>query len=241
MLVATPFDYRKDNPKIPTAKDFKSERTIVSLRLGYEDAMNGKVWALLPPGFRYTAAAEAYPVPNKFSDLMKLTAIPIAARLHSPGAVYLKRCRQACKDMSARRQSATLDLSNRRANAKTAYDNYRHDMLELRSKMQAERNKVVLAAEECIASLNDLFKLGRKGLDGMMRAHLENGEWQGEAINASAFRDCFKMVSAAVKGLGAATGDDKGSAREAVLEEVAASLEDTQAALSLAPGSEKPQ
>lgn len=239
--MATPYDGRKDNPKIPTNKDFKSERTIVSLNLGYEDAMNGKVWALLPPGFRYTVAAENYPVPNKFSDLMKLSAIPIAPNLRSPGVIYLKRCRKACTEFSKRRQSALLDLSNRRANAKTAYDNYRHDMLELREKMKQEKNKVRQVAEECIASLNDLFKLGRKGLDGMMRAHLEQKTWQGEPVTGAAFRDCFKMVSAAVKGLGAATEDQKESAREAVLEEVAKSMEDTQAALSMAPGSEKIQ
>lgn len=239
--MATPFDGRKDNPKIPTNKDFKSERTIVSLNLGYEDAMKGKVWALLPPGFRYTDAAEAYPVPNKFSDLMKLSAIPIAPNLRSPGVIYLKRCRKACTEFAKRRQSALLDLSNRRANAKTAYDNYRHDMLELREKMKAEKNRVRQTAEECIASLNDLFKLGRRGLDGMMRAHLEGSAWQGETINAAAFRQCFGMITAAVKGLGAATGDQKTSAREAALEEVAASLEDTQAALAMAPGSEKPQ
>lgn len=239
--MATPFDPRKDNPKIPSNKDFKSERTIVSLNLGFDDAMNGKVWALLPQGFRYTDAAENYPIPNKFSDLMKLAAIPLHSNLRSPGAVYLKRCRKACTEMAKRRQNAVLDMSNRRANAKTAYDNYRHDMLELRAKMQAEKNKVRQTAEECIASLNDLFKLGRRGLDGMMRAHLENGEWQGEKVNGAAFRDCFKMVSAAVKGLGAATGDQKTSAREAVLEEVAASLEDTKAALEMAPGTEKIQ
>ena len=49
-------------------------------------------------------------------------------------------------------------------------------------------------AVNAIANLNDLFALGRRGIDGQMQAHLAGETWMGEEINARAFRELFRMV-----------------------------------------------
>ena len=78
----------------------------------------------------------------------------------------------------------------------------------------------------------DLFSLGREGLELQMRAYLDNKEVNGEIIKARAFRECFRIVTAAVKGLGLPS-DQKRPATDAIYEEVAAALEATQETVAL--------
>ena len=85
------------------------------------------------------------------------------------------------------------------------------------------------------------------------KAHLDGGVWphhedckpgecskkcKGEAVNGSAFRQCFRMVTQAVKGLGMPS-DQKKPAEQAIVEEVAAALKATRETVALAPGSDE--
>ena len=82
-----------------------------------------------------------------------------------------------------------------------------------------------------MAGLNDLFALGREGIERQMKAYLAGAEYQGEKIDGEAFRSCFRMVTQAVKGLGLPS-DQRDKARDAVMEEVAKSVEATRSAIS---------
>ena len=102
-------------------------------------------------------------------------------------------------------------------------------------RFQNEHLVSVFDKTESIASLTDLFSLARKGIDGQMRAHLDGKEWMGEKINARAFRECFRMVTQTVKGLGLPS-EERTRAKSAIMDEVAEALKDTQETVALAPG-----
>ena len=72
-----------------------------------------------------------------------------------------------------------------------------------------------------------------------MRAYLNGDEYQDERINKRDFQQCFRMVTQAVKGLGLPS-DQRVTANEAIIEEVAAAIRDTQEIVGLAasPGDE---
>lgn len=210
-------------------------RTMNTLRLDFDAAMAGKIWLLLPEGFRHADAGKTYPLPNRLVDLQRLSAIPIPPRNASSGAYYIRRAVAALRAANRTRQSAVLDAAQRQYLTKVHYDHFREKVKKLSGEATKDVNRVREKAEECIASLTDLFDLGRRGLDGQMRAHLDGQKWQGEDIDAKAFRDCFRMVSQAVKGLGLPS-DQRAVASDAILREVAASMEATQDAIALAPG-----
>jgi hypothetical protein len=172
--------------------------------------------------------------------LQRLSSIAIPPGKKDSGSIYLKRAINEWKKRLARKQSAILD-SGRRTVA------IARDQTEFRARIKGLREEAIAAvegvrqeAERAVANLNDLFVLGRKGIEAQMRAHLDGTDWQGEQITSSAFRECFRMVAQAVKGLGLPS-EQRGKAAEAVIEEVAASLRDTQEAVALAADDEKPE
>ncbi|MHC4315266.1 MAG: hypothetical protein ACYSW3_22705 [Planctomycetota bacterium] len=200
-------------------------------------AIAGKTWHLLPEGFRDRESARAYPLPSGRQELTRIATITPPPGQNDNGCVYIRRCRKKLKEVDLRRISAVHDIEFREhkiAKGEKAFTK-KMEILEEEAKRAVEAVKE--EAEKATASLADLFALGRKGLKGQMEAHLNATEWQGEKINAKAFRDCYSMVSGTVKALGLPT-DQKKSAQEVVIAEAAASLRATQDALSLAPGSE---
>ena len=66
-----------------------------------------------------------------------------------------------------------------------------------------------------------------------MRAYNDGEEIHGEKIDASGFRECFRIVTQAVKGLGLPS-DQKKPAQQAILEQAAAAIKSTQETVSLA-------
>jgi len=127
-----------------------------------------------------------------------------------------------------------------RHKTRIASERYRKELRDHIVEARAEVDKVKQAAAESIASLTDLFSLGRKGLAGQMKAHLEKQEWQGEVITARAFRECFRMVSQAVKGLGLPS-DQRPEANHAIMDEVAAALDGTRDTVSDDPTTDDPE
>jgi len=216
-----------------------SSRTIQSLRLNVEEAMNGKVWRILPEGFRSHECGRKYPLPNNLKDLQFLTTIPLASSLRNGGATYIRRAVSKWKSRQMKRQSAALDIECRSDSIKNSHDSFKQRMKGLSREARQAVNDVKMEAEKVIASMTDLFALGRKGIEGQMKAHLDGADWQGEEIDSRAFRECFRMVAQTVKGLGLPS-DQQEKAREVVLEEVAEALKATQEAISLAPGGDEP-
>lgn len=228
--------------------------TIKSLRLNLEAAYEGKTWLLLPEGFREQECGTSYPLPSRRSELQKLAgiAIPHYSWKRDCGCLYVRRAIARFKQQQEKVCSATLDVGQRRDQVAKAHYGYTQRMRTLRQEAKKAVDEVREEAAKAVASLSDLFSLGRRGLDGQMRAHLEGEDWphakdctpkkcskdcRAEPINARAFRECFRMVCTAVKGLGLPS-DQKKSANDAVMEEIAASLKSTQEVLALAPTNE---
>lgn len=215
--------------------------TVAGLRLDLISAAAGKTWLLLPDGFRSDECGNLYPLPSDRADIQKLVAIPIPRRKKDSGVIYLKRALKEWRSRQEHRQSAALGAARAEQQVLQAKAEFTAMTREMKAEARAAVEEVKQEAQKAVANLNDLFALGREGIEGQMRAHLAGSEWQGEKIGADAFRECFRMVTQAVKGLGLPSGQ-RDKAREAVMEELAKSLEDTRDAVAMAPGNdgEKP-
>jgi len=211
-------------------------RTIKSLNLDMKSALAGETWKLLPDGHRRTTQAQQYPLPTRKDELFKLSMIPIPdiPAERDSGHIYAKRAAAEWKKRQWKTQSAVVDVGRRKHAIKELHNRYKRDLKELRAEANEAVNDVRLAAAREIANLNDLFALGREGIDKQMRAHLDDRELNGEKITARAFRECFRIVTQAVKGLGLPS-EQRSKAADAVIEELAASLKSTQETVALAP------
>lgn len=188
---------------------------------------------MLPDGFR--DCGDSYPLPSSREELQKLAAIPVPAQKRDSGCIYLKRATKEWKRRQGRAISANLDIAYREHEVRAAHRGFRENIKEIKANLREVVDTVRQEAAAASASLTDLFALGRKGLEGQMQAHLDGGTWQGEKISASAFRQCFQMVTQAVKGLGLPDPAKK-DAQGAILEQAAAAMKATQEAIALAPG-----
>ena len=214
-------------------------RTVESLRLNVQAALAGQTWLLLPEGFRDQASGAKYPLPSIRLELQKVAIIPtLTARKTDSGCIYIRRCVRALQKKLRASNSAIIDVGRRREAAEHATRDYKKALEAFKAEAHEAVEGVRRQAEQAIASLNDLFSLGRKGIEAQMRAHLDGNEWQGEKIDARAFRECFRMVSQAVKSLGLPS-DQRDAAREAVIDEVSAALKATQEAIAMAPGGDE--
>jgi len=217
----------------------KKIKTIKGLRLDIESAMNGKTWLLLPHGFRNWECGKTYPLPTRRSQLQKLAAItvPTYERKRDCGCIYIRRAITKWKDCQRRTNSAILDAGLRAESIARKDQNLTAYVKEQRSRIKEHINNVKEDCVKAVASLNDLFAIGRKGIEGQMNAHVNDEPWKGEKIDARAFRECFRIVTTAVKGLGLPS-DQKGPAADAVVNEVAAAIRATQETQALAPTAE---
>ena len=221
----------------PPRKRKYIKHSIKSLRLDLEAAEAGKTWLLLPEGFRAQECGKTYPLPSSRVELQRLVAIYIPSSKADSGCLYLKRAINEWKKRQRNRQSAIYDVGMRREKIARAQVKFTQETNRLMEQAKQAVEGVRKEAQEASASLKDLFHLSRKGLEGQMKAHLEGKEWQGEKISAKAFRDCFSMVTSAVKGLGIPS-DQKVAAAEAIMEEYAAAIKATQSTLDLGPGND---
>lgn len=210
----------------------KNLHTVKSLGLNVEAAKAGKTWLLLPEGYRDDKSGKKYPLPTYFYEIELLSIIHIPRAKLDAGCLYLNRCRQEYRNRQKKRQSATLDIAKRRHTVKRETQKLQADTKKFQEKARQAVREVQKTAAEATASLNDLFEVARKGLEGQMRAHIDGKEWQGEAITAQAFRHSAHIVIQAVKGLGIPT-EQAEKAREAIMEEVAEGLKQTQETLAL--------
>lgn len=212
--------------------------TIKSLKLNMEAAMRGETWNLLPDCVAGMSKARQYPLPSSKDDLQRVATIVIPENKMDSGVLYIKRCRDAYKKKELKNASAVNDIAYRKHKVEEAEKRFdkRLRKLELEAKMavQVVRDR----AMEASASLKDLFALKKRGLRGMMEAHIEGKQWQGERVSQSIFLNCCGKVAQALKAFGLPS-DPRDKTQEAVFEELASALRDTQEAVELAPGSDK--
>lgn len=213
-------------------------KTIATLRLNVKEAEAGKTWLLLPEGYRAQDLGKKYPLPTRYADILKLSNIWTPGNKKDSGCIYLRRVRKRFKELQSRKQCEEIAAKRRKHAAVQNHSRYNIELRKMKAQARAAVDEVRETAKEAIASLTDLFSLGRKGLDGMMRAHLSGETWQGEQVDGAAFRQCFRMVTQAVKGLGLPS-DQRSKARETVMEEVAASIAATREAVALGSGTEE--
>ena len=209
--------------------------TIESLGLNVEAAEAGKTWLLLPERFRYDSFGPIYPLVGKPQELRRLACIPVPPGKTDGGAVYLRRCFNAWRKKAALKGSLLNDLGR-------TGDKLRQDTAKLEKQMQKMVQEAQNAVDDVrqqaaasVATLTDLFSLSRKGLKQQMDAYMANQPLNGEEITHAAFRDCVKIVTQAVKGLGLPDGERK-NASEAVVEQMAEALraaEETRETLNL--------
>lgn len=210
-------------------------RTIANLRLDIEAARAGKTWRLLPEGFRDQTAAQKYPLPSRREDLQTLASIVVNHRGRDGGVIYLRRAFAKWRERQASAPRALATVERLHDSIKHKDARFTQSLDRMRTEAEQAVERVKQRADEAIASLTDLFALGRKGIEGQMQAHLDGEMWQGEVVNGRAFRECFRMVTQAVKGLGLPS-DQRKEATATIFEEVAAALDATQEVVALAPG-----
>ena len=225
-------------PENKTTKTKKVWKTIKSLRLDLQAARDGRTWELLPPGFRDQESGKTYPLPTRTIELQELSTVFIPPRKLDCGCFYLHRAIKEWKRRMVAKGSALQDVTRqqKRLNRKSE-DFVKATNKELEKVREASEKAQAVAAKAC-ASLADLFDLGREGLEKQMRAYLDNEKVNNHPISNSAFRDCFRMVTQAVKGLGIPS-DQKPAAEAAIEKEFAEGIKRTRAAQGLAPGSDK--
>jgi len=206
-------------------------RTIASLGLDVAAARAGKTWLLLPQGFRAEEFGLTYPLPSSISDLETLYELKIPPRKADSGCRYLHRAHKKYRERAARAESRLHDIGRREHKIKYTTENYIALMKRKREEANAAVEDVRKAAEMATASLTDLFSLGRRGLEEQMQAYLDGKPLRGETIDSKAFRDCFRMVTQAVKGLGLPDPQRKNAA-DSIMEQAAEAIRRTRGAMS---------
>lgn len=212
-------------------------QTCKTLKLNLDDGLAGRTWLLLPEGYRDQEQGKTYPLPGTRNELQKLAMIPIPLGKMDSGCIYLRRAAEAYRSKVTAMQSAALDIGRKASQTLDMKHNFGTDLRRMKEEAAKAVEGVKIEAGKAIASLSDLFRLGREGLEGQMKAHLAGETWKGEQIDAEAFRNCFRMVSQTVKGMGLPS-DQTEKAKEAIIEEAAAALRDTREALAMAPGTD---
>lgn len=186
---------------------------------------------MLPEGHRDQASGQIYPLPSRLQDLQILSTIFVKSAKIDSGCLYIRRAIAHLREQGKRKQSALLDIGTRVEKVQHAHEKYLQSVKHVKLEIQETLAGVKREAEQAIANLTDLFALGRKGIEGQMKAHLDGTEWHGEPIDAKAFRECFRMVTQAVKGLGLPS-DQRDAAERVIVDELADALAATQDALS---------
>jgi hypothetical protein len=226
--------------KKPYSRDPNGRYSIKSLRLDIQAGIDGRTWAILPEGFRDHDSGKSYPLPSVREDLQRVAFIPILSKKLDSGSMYIKRALRRWKDNAKNRTSAILDAGNRAQTIATKQADLVQEIRKAKLETRNIVNEVREEAAKASASMTELFSLGRKGLDGQMKAYLGNTAYQGEMITGKDFRECYRLVSQTVKALGLPDSEKK-SAQGAVLDQYAAALKSTQDAVSLAAGPEAPK
>ena len=228
--------------RVYMGKPGRPSHTIESLKLDVASAVAGQTWKLIPSDYRTYEHVASYPLPSRGREIEIVARIEFPVEKRNCGVTYIRRCRAELERRGSKRLADIASTEVRRQKLLRRVANSSHEFRKkareadrtIREAVEGVRD---VAARE-VATLSDLFSLGRKGIRDQMEAHLNGKKLKGEKISASAFRDCFKIVTAAVKGLGLPS-DQRKPATEAVMEEVAASLRDTQEAIALSTPPDK--
>ncbi len=208
--------------------------SIESLRLDVDSAMAGKTWLLLPSAFR--ASGKSYPLPSKRIELQLLSTIPIPAYKKDDGVLYIKRAIGRWKLRQTQSVRNEVHIQSGIFRAEQSADKLILRTKELRQQAKQAVDEVREEAQKASASLGDLFSLIRKGLNGMIKAHIAGEEWHGSMVTKREFLTASAVVIGAVKGLGIPSGQGK-VAKDVIQEQVAAAIREMQETLALAPGS----
>lgn len=223
-----------------STKGKRQRHTVESLRLDIKSAMEGKTWLLLPEGFRDHDAGLTYPLPTQLEGLEAVVKVIIPVGKNDAGCRYVRRAIKALTAIRQRKQSILLDAGRKEQAAINRMHDFRNRLTTYEQESKRAMREFKEEIRGSIASLNDLFVLGRQGLEGQMRAHLTDQEWKGEKISSKQFRECFRLVSQAVKGLGVPS-DEREAARDTIVEQAAEELRATQEAVALASTPDNPE
>lgn len=213
------------------------KHTIENLKLNLEEARKGRTWLLLPEEYRDHRLAAEYPIPAWLNELQIVATLPIRPRVRDAGTIYVRRCIREWKQRLQARAGSVITIERAEHGVLELEKRFEERLQMLESKSEGIVKRFQEHTDRAIASLDELFRLGREGIEGQMRAHLAGETWKDEQITARAFRECFRMVSQTVKGLGLPS-EQQEKAREVVIAEAAASLRATQEAVAMQKASD---
>lgn len=226
--------FKDDDRKYPGRESDGPKYTIASLHLNLDAASRGKTWELLPPGFRDAEAATRYPLPSSFEDIHQIAIIPLRRNARDGGTVYMRRIAEEYKRRIANRQTALLDIGHDKVRLERQFKRHKRVVDQSINEVRNVVADFKMEADKAIATLNDLLVIGRKGMEGQMIAHIKGEKWQNETIDSAAFRNCFRLITQAVKSLHVPAGTEEAQAREAIVAQAAEALRATQDAVELA-------
>jgi hypothetical protein len=206
----------------------RPRHTCESLGLNPAAGYAGNLDEVLPEGKRTLQGALDLPVPTSRAELMVLCKIQIPPDAAGPGAAYLKRVHEKWGRSTTVERKAARHRSPRRAYAPKSL--IRHTLREIKRTMEEVQVSADIAHQEA-ASITRLFDLCRQAIEGQLAAHLEGKTWKGEPISARAARECFRLVAQSVSGL-KLPSDQRRSATESTMNEIARAIEETKDALT---------
>ena len=233
-----------DEERLYPGKNPGGEYTNKTLHLDLKSAHAGKTWLLLPQGYRDRECGQTYPLPSRRSQLQLVAciAIPHDRSKKDSGCQYIRRCMEKFKNQQREVQSALLDVGKRRDQVIDRQKAFKRQLRGMRKDVRVASKDAIeeirIEATKQIASLKDLFSMGREIVEKQMKAYLADEEVNGEKVTNDGARSCFRIVAQTVKALGLPS-DQKKPASDAIVEEMAEAIKSTRETIELAPSATK--
>ena len=230
--------WEKEYPVMPELE----VRTIATLNLNVVAAEEGKLYLLLPEGFRQ--AGKVYPLPKVVGELARVGALSLprfGAKGKSLGAsAYIKRCREEYGRKVMRRRGAPEEAVVR--GVKDRVGDVNKSITEAEAQIAQAVSEFQLKAVEATASLTDLYSLAKSGLEKVMSGYLKGVGEDEEPITTAEFTNAAGKVLSQVAKLGAGLDPEgKVEAEDAVFEEFEKTRERVaRSSGKMMPGSDTP-
>lgn len=218
----------------------KAQRSIKSLGLDLAAAEAGKTWLLLPIGHRDNESGLTYPLPTFERELHKLAKLyyPKDALKRDAGCRYLRRASKEWNKRQKKKLSAENDMEKRRTQIAARQYEYNRHVKSMLAQSRMEMKQVRAEIQKEVANLRTLFDLVREGMDGLLKAYVKNEDYHGHTVKNSEFLAASRIITSTVSRMGM-PDEQKLHAQDAITEQIAEHLKNTQAAVAMAPGSDE--
>ena len=219
-------EWPQDPPKRNTRRNeliAPEVRSIATLNLNLQAAEEGRVFDLLPEGYKFQG--DIYPLPQDMGEVARLSALKlkrgVAGKTSQGARAYIKRCRDAYGNYLGKKRSGGSAVGGRKYEliAKAA-DDAKLEIEKANAEVAAKLSEFRLAAQEATASLTSLYALAKTGLERVLTGYVKDEPVNGEPITAQMAVNAAGKVLQQVAKLGAGLDpEDKEQAEEEVFKE----------------------